>query len=82
VSAEVRELAVAVREALDVPFEVDHADRDARQNLQLARVAWIKSTLERLADDGDVGAAIRSARRGADAYPVTYPTGDDVGSGS
>lgn len=72
-SAEVRELAAAIRDALDLPFEADTADRDARPSLQLVRVAWVKNTLERLVEDGNVDAAIRSARAAADAYPVDYP---------
>ena len=71
-NAAVRELAAALRDALDVPIPARHVGWDVQRDLFSARTAFLRGVLGDLAERGDIGAATGSVRKVVQQYPVTY----------
>lgn len=71
---EARELAEAVRAALDVPHPVDADDCHRHLNLLRSRVINVLATLDYLLDydQPDEASAVRSLCAATDCNPVTY----------
>jgi hypothetical protein len=86
VSAEIQELAAAIRDALAVPI-VDTKQGRLFDELMLrtTRMAYVRDVMDNVID-GQVGlpAAIRAIRSGIEQAPVTYVpfVGEQPGSGS
>lgn len=72
-AVEVRELATAVRDALDIPIPASRHDRDAHRDLLMARADFLRGVLGYLVNvPVGIAAATQSARQAIEYYPVTY----------
>jgi hypothetical protein len=73
-SPEVRELLTVIRDALDLPYPADPADRGKRDVLRSMRVICAVASLSFLLADEDTTAEdmVRRLRANLDGYPVDY----------
>ncbi|MEV1006150.1 hypothetical protein [Streptomyces sp. NPDC049881] len=77
-TAGARELAAAVREALDVPHAARYEDLARADRTARLRGAYVRGTLASLADGtGSARSAVVALRETAERAPADYPTAAD-----